>query len=107
MGPPVAATPPASNARIIAPAVALMISAAWKLFGAITGMIAVKGVFSGLGNFGVPHFGFPQMENLPVFSIFAFALVPALVIFFGAYQMLRLNSYAWSMAAAIFSVVLA
>ncbi len=105
MGSPATSIHPDSNAKIVAPAVALMISAAWKLFGAITGIIAVKGVFSGLGDINLPHFGFPQMANISILSIFAFHFIPALVIFFGAFQMLRLSSYAWSMAAAIVAII--
>ena len=100
MASPPAAGATGSNAKIIAPAVALMISAAWKLFGAVAGVLAVAGTPIGWSGLGFPH-----LTALPIFSICAFAFVPALLIFFGAYQMLRLQSYAWSMAAAIISII--
>jgi len=100
MGSPAAVTTTGGNAKIIAPAVALMISAGWELLGATTGLLALAGTPISWPGFAFPHFG-----ALTVFSVFAFSLAPALVIFFGAYQMLRLQSYAWSMAAAIVSII--
>ena len=34
-----------------------------------------------------------------------FKVIPALLILFGALQMLQLRSYAWAMAAAILAIV--
>ena len=105
--PPAPGTPPLANsAMIVAPAVALMVAAGWKLLRAFTALFFLS------GHSFIPWLG-PFLENLGIGPIFRFASVsivffdvlPALLILFGAIQMLRLRSYAWSIAAGIVAIV--
>ncbi len=102
---------PASG-KITAPAVGLMVAAAWKMFSLFTFLFlfAIPGPFSarswlepflgGLGANVIPHFG-----TLAGLSLVLFKAVPAFFILFGAYQMLRLRSYAWALAAGILAII--
>ena len=54
-----------------------------------------------LGRFDIgPFFGMADA------GLVFFKVIPALLILFGAFQMLQLRSYAWSIAAAILSIVI-
>ena len=97
-------TPANGTGKIVAPAVGLMIGALWKLLSALTGLFFLSGLNRWLepmlGNFGIGSF-----SGIASVSLVFFKVVPALLILFGAFQMLRLRSYAWAMAAAILSIV--
>jgi predicted Ser/Thr protein kinase len=102
---PPAAMPPPGMAVLTAPAVALMVAAGWKLLSAITGMFVLTGISGWLHGF--LHFGnlFGLWAPVAVFAIVLFKVIPAVLIFYGGFQMLHRRSYAWAMAAAILSVV--
>ena len=85
-------------AKITAPAVGLMVAAMYKLFGAFTAMFVLRGLAHGILETILGGFGTTSVLVL-------FKVVPAILILFGAFQMLRLKSYAWSLAAAIISIV--
>jgi len=97
-------TPVIGNGIIVAPAVGLMIGALWKLLSALVALFVLSGHDRWLG---------PMLGNLGIGSFFGiasvslvfFKVIPALLILFGAFQMLQLRSYAWAMAAAILSIV--
>ena len=97
--------PPVRNpGKIVAPAVGLMVGALWKLFSAATALFFVSGHNQWLdpmfGNFGIGSF-----SGMASVSLVFFKVIPGLLILFGAFQMLRLRSYAWAMAAAILSII--
>ena len=107
------AAPATSTGFIVAPAVALMVAALWKFLSAVTALFLLAGtntswlsnkwmgpVIPGLDANLLSHW-----SSLAIFSILIFKVVPALLIFIGGLQMLRLRSYAWALAAAILSVV--
>ena len=105
--PPAAEKAPATHTgMIIAPAVGLMVAGGWKLFSALTALL----FFAGLTNQWLPT-GLPEMLGIGSISTLAsaslvfFKVIPALLILFGAYQMLRLRSYAWAIAAGIVAIV--
>ena len=97
-------TPVSRPGKIVAPAVGLMVGALWKLFSAVTGLFFVSGHNRWLdpmfGNFGIGSF-----SGMASVSLVFFKVIPGLLILFGAFQMLRLRSYAWAMAAAILSII--
>jgi TM2 domain-containing membrane protein YozV len=99
--------PAAPSGMIVAPAVGLMVAALWKILSALSVVFLLSGgsgwLETKLGNFGLGTF--PHWEVVPGFMILLLKMVPALFILFGAFQMLRLRSYAWAMAAAILSIV--
>jgi tRNA A-37 threonylcarbamoyl transferase component Bud32 len=90
--------------RIVAPAVGLMVGALWKLLSALTALFFVSGynrwLEPMLGDFGIGSF-----SSMADVGIVLFKVVPGLLILFGAFQMLRLRSYTWAVAAAILSIV--
>ncbi len=96
--------PAAHTGRIVAPAVGLMVGALWKLLSALTALFFVSGYNHWpetlLGNFGIGSF-----SGMADVAIVLFKVIPGLLIWFGAFQMLRLRSHAWAMAAAILSIV--
>ena len=106
-------TPTVNTGMIVAPAVGLMVAAAWKLFSALTALFFFAGsgadwflnhwLGTFLENFGTSSFS--HWSTVAIFSIVLFRIVPALFILFGAFQMLQLRSYAWSIAAAILAIV--
>jgi len=113
--PPAAATPEERAARartmVIAPAVGLMVAAAWKVLLAFPALLLLGGLG---GRWFAPGWldGFPGGFNLGHhWNVFAplgfllFRIIPALLVFFGAYQMLRLRSYGWAIAAAIVAIL--
>jgi DUF4097 and DUF4098 domain-containing protein YvlB len=106
-GPASAAKPPVpGTGKITAPAVGLMVGGLWKLLSAFSALFFLTGLgsgwmdkFVGMGNF------FGDWGSVAIFSLVIFKVVPALLIMFGAFQMMRLRSYAWAMAAGIISIV--
>ena len=90
--------------KIVAPAVGLIVAAWWKMLSALAGLFFLSGHNRWLepiwGDFGIGSF-----SDVAIFSLVLFRVVPALLILFGAFQMLRIRSYAWAMAAAILSIV--
>ncbi|MGH7992085.1 MAG: protein kinase domain-containing protein [Limisphaerales bacterium] len=100
--------PAAGTGMIAAPAVGLMVAALWKILSAAMALFFLAGWFSDqwLGAFKDLGIGsFSHWSTLASFSIVLFKVVPGLLILFGAFQMLRLRSYAWALTAAILSVV--
>jgi TM2 domain-containing membrane protein YozV/predicted Ser/Thr protein kinase len=97
-------TPVNGTGKIVAPAVGLMVAALWKLLSALTALFLLSGhtrwLDRMLGDWGIGSF-----SGMAGVSLVLFKVVPALVILFGAFQMLRLRSYAWALAAAILSIV--
>ncbi len=96
--------PVSGTGIIVAPAVGLMIGALWKLLSALVALFVLSGhnrwLEPMLRDFGIgPFFGIASV------SLVLFKIIPALLILFGAFQMLQLRSYAWAMAAAILSIV--
>ncbi len=95
---------------VVLPAVALMVAAAWKLFSAAVGMFAVAGIFGSGGWLGqlLANLGVAAMlpiKSIALMSLVLFKIVPAVLIFYGGFEMLRLRSYAWAVAAAIIAIV--
>ena len=90
--------------KIVAPAVGLMVGALWKLLSALTALFFVSGSHRWLEPM-LDNFGIGSFSAMAGVSLVFFKVVPALLILFGAFQMLRLRSYAWAMAAAILSIV--
>jgi tRNA A-37 threonylcarbamoyl transferase component Bud32 len=100
-GLPVAPAP----AMITAPAVALMVAALLKVSSAFTALFVLSTGSVWLDRlFGFGHF-LGGLESLAVVGVLLFKAVPALLIAYGAIQMLQRRSYAWAMAAAIISIV--
>ncbi len=96
----------ASAGKITAPAVALMVAAAWKMLSGISSMVflssfhMVPDQFFGLGK------SFGTWGPGAIFSVaFLFELIPGGLILFGGYQMLMRRSYAWAIAAGILAIV--
>ncbi len=93
------------SGMITAPAVVMMIAALWKLLSALMGVLVLAGIggwltsFTGIGNIIGPW------GSMAIFGIVLFKLLPGLLILFGAYQMLRRQSYAWAIAAGILSII--
>ena len=102
--PPQKKVPAASTAMIVAPAVGLMVAALWKLLSGLTGLLFLSGhtqwLESILGRLGISSF-----FGMAGVSLVFFSVVPAILILFGAFQMLQLRSYAWSVAAGILAIV--
>ena len=96
--------PAVKTGLIDAPAVGLMVAALWKLLSAMTAL-----TFLNVSN--------PWQEQMlkmlesvpfpawPASGLVLFKVIPGLLIMFGAYQMLRLRSYAWSVAAGITAIL--
>ena len=98
-------TPVNGTGKIVAPAVGLMIAGLWKLLSAFNNaLFLLPGGSQWLDKIMGEHF-FSGRGSLVIFGIVLFKLVPGLLILFGGYQMLRLRSYAWAVAAGIISIV--
>jgi len=98
-------TPVNGTGKIVAPAVGLMIAGLWKLLSAFNNaLFLLPGGSRWLDKIMGEHF-FSGRGSLVIFGIVLFKLVPGLLILFGGYQMLRRQSYAWAVAAAILSIV--
>lgn len=107
-----AGNPSSASAKITAPAVALMVVAAWKLLSSFIPMLflpVASGHFPGLGHFSGEAAAVANAMigwvPLFIFSILLLKVIPGLLILFGGYQMLQRRSYAWSIAAAIISIM--
>ena len=92
------------DGMIIAPAVALMVAGFLKLF------LGFKMIFFSpwpgsrmfyplFFHLGVPNQIIPQTETV------FFTVIPALVIIFGAVEMVRIRNYVWSIVAAIVAIM--
>jgi TM2 domain-containing membrane protein YozV/predicted Ser/Thr protein kinase len=101
---PAGGTSSSGDGIIVAPAVALMIAGFLKLFSGLKviffspwpGYRIINPIFFHLG---VPNQLVPQTETV------LFTIVPALVILFGATEMIRIRSYAWSLVGAIVAIM--
>lgn len=98
--------------KVTAPAVALMVAAAWKVLSAATALFFLVGAsalpFTYWMKMFFPGFDFGAFHHwgiLASIGIGFFKVVGAIFIFFGALQMLRLQSYAWAIAAGILSII--
>jgi len=89
-----------TRGMIAAPAAGLMVAGMWKLLSALTAFGWVETIF---GNLGI-HLPF-HLGGLVGFSIVMFKIIPALLILFGAVQMMQIRSYAWAVVAAIVAIV--
>lgn len=111
---PIALPPAKANGagKVTAPAVALMIAAAWKAFSALLGLVFLVGA----GPWSLSNFLKPFLHNAVFLGPFhwslaagagllLFKVAPAALIFFGGLQMLHLRSYAWALAAGILAIV--
>ena len=97
-------TPAIGTGIIVAPAVGLMIGALWKLLSALVALFVLSGHNRWLGPM-LGDLGIGSFFGVASVSLVFFKVIPALLILFGAFQMLQLRSYAWAMAAAILSIV--
>lgn len=101
--PKIGTAAPVASVVIIAPAIALMVTGVLKF---ISGATAP---FSGWPGYRITndlfgHLGFvPGMIQLA--SSLIFMLIPAMVIIFGAIEMVNRRNYAWSMVAAIVAIL--
>ncbi len=95
--------PGASTGMIVAPAVGLMVVALWKLLSALSIVFLLSGGSGWLDKFVNYAIPFGGLGSLLTYSALV-KVIPGLLIFFGAFQMLRLRSYAWAMAAGIISI---
>jgi predicted Ser/Thr protein kinase len=93
--------------KVTAPAVALMVGAMLKILSAFSFSILLAGGSGWLSRFlGPMHlFGGWWLGSVTLLSLVLFNLIPAALVLYGGYQMLHRRSYAWSMAAAIISIV--
>jgi TM2 domain-containing membrane protein YozV len=87
-------TPEEQAARIrmmiIAPAIGLIVAAAWTLFRAFQGLV----------------FDFPSEGKFFFLTHLTFLrLIPALLVLFGAYRMFRFSNYPWAIAAGIIALL--
>jgi hypothetical protein len=94
-----------SPSLIVAPAVGLMVAALWKLLSAFSNAFFLLPAGHRWLNEIVGGNFFEGWGSMAIFGIVLFQLVPAVLILFGALQMMRLRSYAWALAAAILSIV--
>lgn len=93
---------------IVAPAVGLMIAGGWKLLSALTALLVLAGFSIPWFPAGLPGLGFLHPGSISVVagaSVVFFTVIPALLTLFGAFQMLRLRSYAWAIAAGILAIL--
>ncbi len=94
--------------KIVAPAVGLLVAGLLKIFSALTALFILSNpntgelgaMFKSLGVGPLVHLG-----GMAGFGLMLFTVVPALLILFGALQMMRLRSYAWAIAAGILALV--
>ena len=97
-----------SQGMITAPAVGLLVAGILKLFSALTMLLLfatpdndlLNSIFSHMGVFSPLHWNTFIGSNAVLFR-----LIPALVIIFGAIEMMKVRGYAWAMAAAIVAIV--
>jgi predicted Ser/Thr protein kinase/type II secretory pathway pseudopilin PulG len=99
------ANPVAGTGKIVAPAVVLMVVALWKLLSAFSsGLFLFPGGIGWLDKIVGGHF-LGGWGSAAIFSLVLFKLILGALILFGAFQMLRLQSYAWSVAAGILAIM--
>jgi predicted Ser/Thr protein kinase len=100
--PPIPSGKPSGDrmGMIVAPAAGLMVAGLWKLLSALTAFGWLGTIF---GHFGI-HLPF-HLGGLVGFSVVMFKIIPALVILFGAIQMMEIRNYAWAVAAAIVAII--
>jgi tRNA A-37 threonylcarbamoyl transferase component Bud32 len=112
--PPTGSPPPTSpggtsapNSKIVAPGVAMMVAGLLKISSALVGLLFVTGL-------GIPDFIhipglnagiFHGLRALPSYSLVLTRIAPGALILVGAFQMINLRSYAWSLTAAILSLI--
>jgi tRNA A-37 threonylcarbamoyl transferase component Bud32 len=100
-----------SMVLIAIPAVGLMLAAVFKLISAYFKVFVLAGPGSGwlhemLKGFGVGNMSLEGPIKAAAFiSLILFTVVPALLIFHGANQMLRLRSHCWAVAAGILGII--
>jgi TM2 domain-containing membrane protein YozV/predicted Ser/Thr protein kinase len=110
--PPIAGGAPAggSNLMIVAPAVALLVAGCMKLFGALMALLFLHfdwradSLASTFKDFGFSVMPF-HMGIFNFFNVILFSVVPALVIIYGALEMIRIRSHCWAMASAIVAII--
>lgn len=92
---------------IVAPAIAVMVAGFIKIFGLLL-VLVIGWPYSGLGNFLATHAGiFSPIHDGPLFAVgmVLFAGAPAVVMIYGATEMMRCRNYAWSIAASLVGIV--
>jgi type II secretory pathway pseudopilin PulG len=96
----------ASSGKITAPAVALMVAAAWKILSGIPSAFFLSrfGVLSDQF-FGVGKFFGAWGPSAFFSAAVLFSIIPGVLILFGGYQMLKRRSYAWAIAASILAIL--
>jgi tRNA A-37 threonylcarbamoyl transferase component Bud32/DUF4097 and DUF4098 domain-containing protein YvlB len=96
-----------SNSKIVAPGVAMLVAGLLKISGAVVGLSFLAGAnLPALTNLPGFDFEFPhEWSAVAGVSLIVTRIVPGLLILFGAYQMIQLRSYVWSLAAAILSLI--
>jgi TM2 domain-containing membrane protein YozV/predicted Ser/Thr protein kinase len=105
--PPIVAGAPSggNHAMIVAPAVALMAAGCLKLFFALMALLFDQfGWRVGPLNSAFGHIGFPVWGFYASFTTVVFSVIPALVIIYGAVEMMRIRCYGWAVAAAIVAI---
>ena len=96
-----------SSLMIVAPAVALMVSAFLKLFGALL-VLLIGWPNTGFGHSLLSRIGmFAPFHDGPFFGagIILFGLVPAVIMIYGAAEMIRRGSYAWAIAGSVAAIL--
>jgi predicted Ser/Thr protein kinase len=96
--------PAAGTGIIVAPAVGLMVAALWKLLSAMTALTFLN-VSNPWQEQMLKMFGIGSISGMASVSLVLFKVIPGLLIMFGAFQMLRLRSYPWSVAAGILAIL--
>jgi TM2 domain-containing membrane protein YozV/predicted Ser/Thr protein kinase len=105
--PPAAKATPLGDDKglIVAPAVGLMVVAAWKLLSAVSGLFWFTSGSEWLTKF-LPHGTlFGGWSVAAIFGIVLFKIIPGLLILYGGYEMLQRRNYAWAIAAGIVSII--
>ena len=103
---PGGAAPGFGGDQVLLPAIGLLLAGGWKLFSAAkdVAFFAWPGAspFSFLADLGIPDL---HLTPLILVSAVLFKLIPGLVIIYGAWQMLKLRSHGWALAAGILAIV--
>ena len=113
--PPGAPPPPAASAKPITaggsavtiPAIGLVVAGSLKLLSALTAVVLLGNLHSGLLGtlLGNAASVLPFNSHFFGWSIGLFKAIPALLMIYGGIQMVQLRSYAWSIAAGILGIV--
>lgn len=96
--------PPSGRGIIIAPAVALMVAGVLKFFSGVKVFFlhawpGYRILYPLLHHLGVPN------EIVPAIETVLFTIIPALVMLYGAVEMMRIRNYTWPVVAAIVAIV--